>query len=140
MLFRSLHGSAPLMDDDVLEDIIKYASRRKLLTAESLRVNACWRRAQVFGEQVLQVVNSFIPQARGDVGGDNARPLRNNTGQFINLGVESVSFFFCKADCMISWLPTSSSKVPLLYFVPSVYELDRGDHAINFAISQYFVY
>ena len=87
-----LHGAAPLMDDDVLQDIVKYASKRKLPTTESLRVNASWRRAEAFGEQVLQVVNSFIPQVRGAVGGNTALPLANRTGQFINLGVESVSF------------------------------------------------
>ena len=93
-----LHGLGLLMPDDVLEDIVKYASKRKLLTAESLQVHARWRRWERFGAQVLQVVNSFIPQTHDGT----VRPLANSTAQFINFGVESVSFSIVKADCMIS--------------------------------------
>ena len=83
-----LHGVAALMPDHVLENIVKYASKKKLPTAESLQVQARWRRWQKFGERVLQVVNSFIPQAQDEI----VRPLSSSTAQFINFGVESVSF------------------------------------------------
>ena len=103
-----LHGVGLLMTDDVLEDIVKYASKRKLPTAESLQVHVRWRRWERFGSQVLQVVNSFIPQEPDNT----VRPLASSTGGFINLGVESVSFPIAKADCMISSV-SLSGRIPV---------------------------
>ena len=91
-----LHGASALMPDEVLQDIVKYASKRKLPTAESLRVQARWRLAHKYGEQILQIVNTFIRQPSADTDNSGLRPLANSTGAFVNYGVESVSLTVVK--------------------------------------------
>lgn len=98
-----LHGASPVMPDEVLDDVVKYASKRKLLTVESLRVQARWGRSHKFGAQVLEIVNAYIPQPAADTDDSGLRPLASSTGIFINYGAESVSRpLCCKVDCMIS--------------------------------------
>lgn len=102
------HGGYAVMTDGVLADIVKYASKGKLTTVESLRVEARWSLAQKFGTEVLQIMNDLIPpstrtsgrQGGRKPGGGSRSALADSSGIFINLSAESVSSC-CKVDCMI---------------------------------------
>ena len=123
------HGGFVVMTDGVLADIVKYASKGKLSSVDSLRTEARWSLAQRFGVEVLQIINDLIPpstrvsgrQTGRRSGGGSQSVLADSSGIFINLSSESVSWC-CKVDCLIS------IQCPRLrsFFVA------RGGHAISF--------
>ena len=124
-----LHGGHAVITDNVLADIVKYASKGKLTTVEGLRVDARWSLAPQFGTEVLSIVKDHfppptqIPSKRrvGNLGRGSQSVLADSTGIFINLSEHSVSSC-CKVDCMIF-----VDDRRLNWCLPTM----RGDHAIS---------
>ena len=89
-----LHGGASVMTDKVIADIVKFASKGKLPDIDALRVQARWRRAHKYGNEVLSLIAQHFPPVPPGSSSQAAQPLANSTASFINYGVESVSGSF----------------------------------------------
>lgn len=103
---EDLHGGALVLSDKVIKDIVKYASKGKIKSIETLKRESQWSKTSKYGAQVLEIIKTFYPfEPELSIRRDNTRPapLGDSTAFFSNAGVGSVRFHFCReACCMIS--------------------------------------
>lgn len=92
---QDMHGGRAVLPDKFIDIIVKYASKGKITSLETLKRESQWRRANKYGAEILEIIKTFFPfdQPTSTTRNHPGRPtpLGDATGSLVNNDMVSVS-------------------------------------------------